>query len=97
MAIMMRMKWQGATSAQYDQVRDITNFVNDTPSGLLAHVVAFEGGAMHVVDVWESAGHFERFMASRVMPAVQQAGIAGQPEFEILPTHFEFVPGAAGG
>ena len=95
MAIMMRMAWQGATPAQYDQVKNLTDFVNDVPSGLIAHACAFEGGTMHVVDVWESADHFDRFMASRIVPAVQQAGIAGQPEVQILPTHFEFTPGAA--
>jgi hypothetical protein len=43
--------------------------------------------------VWDSAEDFQRFVDDRLMPGVQQVGIQGQPQVEILPAHAIFAPG----
>ena len=36
-------------------------------------------GALHIVDVWDSKAHADRFAAERLMPAFQQAGVKPGP------------------
>lgn len=48
-----------------------------------------------MVDVWESADDFQRFVQERIMPAVQQLGIAGRPDIQIYPTHAILNPRAS--
>jgi len=93
MAIMMSMEWPDVTPAQYDEIKRVTNFENDHPAGAIAHVVAFEGSTMRVVDIWESPDNFQAFIDAKVMPAVAQLGITSQPEVTILPAHNVFIPG----
>jgi len=45
-----------------------------------------------VTDVWASADDFNRSVEPRLMPGVQQIGIAGQPEVEITDAHRMFAP-----
>jgi hypothetical protein len=61
------------------------------------HVASFEGGALHVTDVWDSQGDFDRFFADRLAAAVKEAGIEGAPETGFRPLHRRFVaPGVSG-
>jgi hypothetical protein len=90
----MSMEWPTVTAAQYDEVKRITNFENDTPAGGIFHVAALDGDVLRVVDVWESAEQFQAFVDSRLMPCVQQLGITAQPTISILPAHNVFNPGA---
>jgi hypothetical protein len=48
---------------------------------------------MYVTDVWERAEDFQAFVDQRLMPAVKQAGIAGEPKVTVLPAHNVFTPG----
>ncbi|MEU4350267.1 hypothetical protein [Streptomyces sp. NPDC023838] len=58
----------------------------------------FESGVLRVTDVWESQEDFERFFGERLAPAVEKAGIVGQPDIQLLPLHRRFVaPGVSGG
>ena len=93
MAVVMQMRWAGATLAQYDALRQVVNWEGDHPVGGMYHVAWFQDGAMHVCDVWESAEAFNQFVEKRLMPGVQQVGILGQPEVVIHPAHATFAPG----
>jgi hypothetical protein len=93
MAIVMMMRWPGATLAEYEDVRRISNFEGDPPVGGLLHVCAADGDGLRITDVWESAEDFQRFVESRLMPAVAQAGIQSEPQIEIYPAHNLFTPG----
>ena len=43
-------------------------------------IVGEADGALHIVDVWDSKAHADRFAAERLMPAFQQAGVKPGPE-----------------
>ena len=87
MPVVMKMKWDGVTPDQYDEVRDKVRWEDEPPEGGMFHVSWFEGGAMNVVDVWDSPEHFQAFVDDRLMPGVQAIGVEGQPEVDIHPTH----------
>jgi hypothetical protein len=92
MPIMMQMEWEGVTPAQYDAVRKHVDWEDNKPAGSMFHVVSFNPSGMRVVDVWESAEHFQRFVEQRLMPGVQAVGVKGEPKTAILPTHRIFAP-----
>ena len=58
------------TTADYDRIAQELNFPADWPEGLIAHGSADVDGQLRVVDVWESAGHFDRYSESHLGPAV---------------------------
>ena len=92
MAVLMLMEWPGVTREQYDEVCRITNFEVDVPKGGMFHVAALSDKGLHVTDLWESAEDFQAFVEQRLMPAVQKAGISGEPKVNILPAHNVFTP-----
>ena len=97
MAVVMTMRWAGVTPEQYEAVRTTTRWEEDTPTGAILHVASFDGGAMHVTDVWESQVNFDRFFAETLAAAIKEAGIEGQPEVTFSPLHRRFVaPGMSG-
>jgi hypothetical protein len=98
MAVVMTMRWAGVTPEQYDAVRGMVRWEEETPAGASLHVASFEGGVLHVTDVWQSQADFDRFFADRLAAAVKQAGIEGQPDTSFRPLHRRFVaPGVTGG
>jgi hypothetical protein len=93
MSVLMIEKWEGLTAETYEKIREIAKWDTDPPKGFLFHVASFSDSAAHMVDVWESAEHFQNFVQERIMPAVQQVGLGGQPEVQIYPTHAILNPG----
>ena len=92
MAIVMNMQWPGVTKAQYDQTLAVVKWETDTPTGAKFHVASFDDKGLRVTDVWESADDFNRFVEQRLMPGVQQVGIVGEPQVEIIEVHRIFAP-----
>jgi hypothetical protein len=98
MAVVMTMRWAGVTPAQYDAVRAVVRWEEDTPAGAVLHAASFDGGTMHVIDVWDSQADFERFFVDRLAAAIKEVGIEGEPETQFRPLHRRFVaPGVTGG
>lgn len=93
MAIMMQMKWAGVTKDQYEAIRKSVAWESNKPEGGRFHVASFDAQGLRVVDLWENAEKFNRFVETRLMPGVKAAGIPGEPEVEILPVHAIFAPG----
>jgi hypothetical protein len=54
------------------RVTDEMGARENPPEGLIAHVATDTGGGVHVVDIWESAEHFQKFAESMLMPAAQK-------------------------
>jgi hypothetical protein len=97
MAVVMTMRWDGVTPQQYDQVRGMVRWEENVPEGAHFHVASFEGGTLHVTDVWDSRAHFERFFADRLAAAIKEAGIQGEPQTSFRPMHRRFIaPGVTG-
>jgi hypothetical protein len=73
MAVSLRLGFTENTLADYDSVTAALNFPADWPDGLLAHASYEQDGGLVVSDVWESRGHFDRFVESRLQAAMGQA------------------------
>ena len=86
------LKWDGVTAEQYDQVRAIADWEGDHPEGGMFHAAAFAEDGMRIFDLWETAEAFHAFFEARVMPAVQQVGLPGEPVVELIPVHATFTP-----
>jgi hypothetical protein len=43
---------------------------NNPPEGLILHTFTLTEQGVHVVDVWESSSHYDRFRDARLMPAM---------------------------
>jgi hypothetical protein len=76
-----------ATVEDYQAVRAALG--EERPDGLLLLVVGRSEDGMHVVDMWASQAHADRFVAERLYPAFQRAGVLPQErdfhvEFEVL-------------
>jgi hypothetical protein len=93
MPVGMFMKWAGVTPAQYDEVRRSVNWEGDHPEGALFHVATFTDEGARITDVWESAEDFQSFVDNRLMAGVRAAGIEGDPDVDLIPTHAIFNPG----
>ena len=92
MAVVMHMSWPEATIENYEQLRGIVSWEKEVPPGAIFHVAAQVGDQLRITDVWETAEDFQAFVDNRLMPAVQQLGLPGQPTIEILPAHAMFNP-----
>ena len=72
---------------QYDR---LSTEIGQNPEGLILHTASEKGGAMRVIDVWESKEAFERFEQETLMPAAGRAGIempGGPPPREEFDVH----------
>lgn len=83
MAVAYKMKFQGGTLAQYDQVIERMGLGGDAPApeGAIFHWVAKTDDGLLVVDVWESDESFNAFAQEQIVPFTQEAGL---PEPKIV-------------
>ena len=84
MATGLRLSFSNMTLDDYDAVSEKLNFPSgdDWPDGLIAHGSHEANGHLVVNDVWESRGHFDRFVEERLQQAIGEAlgDRAEQPE-----------------
>ena len=92
MATVMSMEWQGLTPEQYGSVMNNLGLDSKPPAGGIFHVAGFSGGALRVLDIWESQQAFESFQRDRLTAAVQKAGITTQPTVQFFPVHNVYTP-----
>lgn len=86
--VMVQFNTPGMTAKQFDQAWDeLRKAGQEHPFGLIHHVAGQQGNNWVVVDVWESAEHFNKF-GETLMPILKKIGVAlVQPV--ITPVHFE--------
>jgi hypothetical protein len=92
MQTVMLMRWAGVTPEQYEEARSRVAWETDVPDGAVFHVAGFDGDDLRVTDVWESPEQFQAFADERLMPAVQEIGIQGEPEVKLYPVQAIFNP-----
>jgi hypothetical protein len=98
MAVVMSMRWVGVTPEEYETARETVGWEREPAQGGRNHVAWFEGGALRVVDVWDSEEDFQRFANERLMPALASAGILegkGEPEVTFAPLQRQWSPDQA--
>jgi hypothetical protein len=88
----MYMRWPGVSIDQYEQTRDKVRWEEELPDGAMFHVAARDGDDLRVFDLWESPEQFQAFVESRLMPAVREVGIEGDPEVQLCEVHRMFAP-----
>ena len=81
MAVAFKMRFEGATLEQYDQVMELMGLTDGTtkPEGAIFHWVAQTDYGIVVVDVWETDDQFNRFAEEQIGPYTQQVGIPAPP------------------
>jgi hypothetical protein len=88
MAVGLRIKFAGGTEDQYRAVHSTMNVEEDPPEGMIFHSAGPIDDGWGVIDFWESREDFDRFMESRLGPAVGELGdraFAGQPDIKQFP------------
>lgn len=74
MAVGIRLKFEGGTQEQYDATNAQANVDQDPPEGLIFHSAGPIEEGWGVIDFWESREAFDRFVESRLQPALQELG-----------------------
>jgi hypothetical protein len=89
MAVAYKMKFEGATLEQYDQVMQLMELTGETepPEGAIFHWAAPTENGIMVVDVWESDEQFNKFAEERIGPYTAQVGIASPPKTTRFEVH----------
>lgn len=92
MAVGMLLAGEAVTRETYRQVTEkmfgsYPMGEADAPEGLLLHTAGESGQGWYVYDVWESQAHFQRFVDSKLGPALAEVGAAGsaRPEPQFFP------------
>ena len=96
-AIMMILEWQDVSVDAYERVNDAMGIRSDAdaPEGLIEHVAALtEDDELVIVDLWESAEALDRFVQTRLGPAIERLELP-QSEARIAEVH-NHRAGAAG-
>ena len=73
MAVGLRLSFPENTLDDYDKVTEALNFPADWPDGLIVHGSHEGDGHLVVNDVWESRGHFDRFVEERLQRTIAEA------------------------
>jgi hypothetical protein len=89
MPVGLRLFFAENTLDDYDKICRTLNFPKDWPDGLMAHSSHQSDGHLVVNDVWESRGHFDRFVQGRLQKAIGEAlgDRAREPEITETPLH----------
>ncbi len=93
MTVMLQVDWPELNAEQFDALSKIVDWEGKRPPGCLYAVAAFDESGAHMTEVWESAEDLQRYSDERLMPGVQQVGIAGAPEIRLSHVHTVFAPG----
>ena len=72
------------SAEEYDR---LNGEITQEPDGLILHTAGQGEQGWYVYDVWESQEHFQRFVESKLGPALQEvgAGAASRPEPQFFP------------
>ena len=87
MAVAMFMHWPGVTSDQYDAVMARLGLDANPPAGGIMHMAAVTDEGLDVCDVWQTEQAFTSFLQQRLLPAVSELGISGEPDMTVVPLH----------
>jgi hypothetical protein len=87
MAVAIFMHWPGVTSDQYDAVMARLGLDANPPAGGIMHMAALTDEGLEACDVWQTEQAFTSFLEQRMLPAVSELGISGEPDIRVVPLH----------
>ena len=94
MAVIAHVTLENVTREQYDAVRAECGWLENAPTGGLAHLSWWEGTTNHNMDAWESEDAFNDFGMNRLGPALAKVGVSAEPKVDFFPAHEVFLPQA---
>ena len=98
MAVMMTMDLP-VSRGDVEAVSNAMGVRDAPPKGLISHGVTETPGGIHVVDLWESEGDFERFRDAQLLPTMEkilaERGVTldGPPPEPVMVEAFDLVLG----
>lgn len=92
MAVIAHVVIRGVSKEQYDAVREAVGWLDDPPTGGLAHMTFWDGDDCHNYDCWENEESFAAFGENRLGPGMAQVGVDVAPEVTFHPAHEVFLP-----
>ena len=92
MAVVVSLRLPGVSKQQWDQLRDVTGWLEQVPEGGFGHFVWWEGDDCHAVGGFESEAAFNAFGADRLMAGMASIGLQVQPEIRFHEAHEVFTP-----
>lgn len=95
MPIAVTMEFNGATTAQYDEVITKMGLTpgGPGPAGSLSHWVAATDTGMFITDIWKSRELYDAFAKEQIGPFSMEAGFPGPPKVTYYELHNHFMPG----
>jgi hypothetical protein len=90
MAVVLTLKWPGATKEQYDQLNELVEWETKPAAGGIFHVAWWDGDTMNIVDVWESQQDWQDFFDNRLSQHFAAAGVTGEPDAQFHEVHAYF-------
>ncbi len=87
MAIAVVIDAPGQSQEGYDAIAALVDFEREPAAGLILHAAGPIEGGWRVIDVWESEQDADRFVQDRLRPALEQAGVLGEPQITVTPLH----------
>jgi hypothetical protein len=79
MPVGIRLRFSGGNQDQYDTAHTHMRIDGNPPEGLIFHAGGPIYGGWGVHDFWESYKDFDRYVAVRLQPALQELGDRGLP------------------
>jgi hypothetical protein len=95
MAVGLRLRFEGGTQEQYEAVHGQIDADANPPEGLICHAAGPVDGGWGIIDYWESRDHFDRFLESRLGPAIEELGDRAPqnpPDIKEFPIHHILKP-----
>jgi hypothetical protein len=92
MAVVAHVVLRGVSPEDYDRVRAEVGWLENPPTGGLAHLNWWEGNDCHGFDAWESEDAFNTFGMDHLGPAMAKLGINVAPEVTFHPAHEVYTP-----
>ena len=85
MPVGLRLNFPENTLDDYDKVVKALNFPAEWPDGLIVHSSHEVEGHTQLLEVWETRGHYDRFVAERLQTTiVETLGDRARPPAEIV-------------
>ena len=94
MAVVADFILPGLSREDYDRVRAAVNWLDEPPTGGIAHLTWWDGDDCHNIDSWEDEAAMAAFVESRLGPAMAELGINVEPQVTFHPAHEVFAPQA---
>ncbi len=94
MAVVADFILPGLSREDYDRLRTAVDWLNEPPTGGIAHLTWWDGDDCHNIDAWEDEAAIGAFVENRLAPAMAELGLNVEPQVTVHSAHEVFAPEA---